>query len=268
MRYALVSDIHANLEALTAVLKTIDAERVDKIVSLGDLVGYYTNPNECLEIIRGRAIESVAGNHDRAASGLKEPTWFSDSAKRGIVWTREHLTAESTQFLATLPLVKLIDERFLIVHGALHPQPNEDRYLASRTEANRSFSALMRSDSNTNLCFFGHTHRRIAYEYLDGMLSEIADEEVTLKPRAYYLVNPGSVGQSRDGDPRASFLIFDADKAAVRFHRVAYDLVACHRKAGEAGLLVDEQGSGRWRRLIGRLATGRSLTNWNQSRGW
>jgi predicted phosphodiesterase len=245
MRYAIVSDIHANLEALTAVLEAIDSEGVHKIVSLGDLVGYYSNPNECVRIVRERGVESVAGNHDRAAAGLKEPTWFSDTAKRGIAWTREHLTAESTQFLAALPLVTLVDHRFRIVHGALHPRPNEDIYLTSPREVSASFRVLMSMDPNVNLCFFGHTHRSVAYELSDGTLSKIEDEEVALRRGAHYLLNPGSVGQSRDSDPRASFLIFDAERSRVRFHRVAYDVAACRRKAGASGLL--DEGSPRGR---------------------
>ena len=245
MRYAILSDIHANLEALTAVLEAIDAERVHKIVSLGDVVGYYSNPNECVRIVRERAVESVAGNHDRAAAGLKEPTWFSDTAKRGIAWTREHLTAESAQFLAALPLTTLVDQRFRIVHGALHPRPNEDVYLTSPREVGKSFRALISMDPNVNLCFFGHTHRSIAYELSDGTFSKIEDAEVALKRGAQYLLNPGSVGQSRDGDPRASFLIFDAEHARVRFHRVAYDVAACRRKASASGLLVDGSPRGR-----------------------
>lgn len=244
MRYAIVSDIHANLEALTAVFEAIDSERVHKIVSLGDLVGYYSNPDECLKLVRERVVESVAGNHDRAAVGLKEPTWFSDSAKRGIAWTRGHLTAASAQFLATLPLINLIDQRFLIVHGALHPRPNEDVYLTSRAEVSKSFRALGCMDPKVDLCFFGHTHRSVVYESRDGTISKIDAEEVALRPGAQYLLNPGSVGQSRDRDPRASFLVFDADRARVRFHRVAYDVAACHRKARETGLIADEGARG------------------------
>lgn len=239
-QYAIVSDIHANLPALISVLRAIDAEGVNTIVSLGDLVGYYADPNECVQIIRDRAIEGVAGNHDRAAASFKEPTSFSASAERGILWTRRCLTQGNAQFLATLPLFRVVDQRFLIVHGALHPRPNEDAYLTSRAEISKSFDALRRVDPKVNLCFFGHTHRSVAYEYSDGSVSRMDASELILKPGAYYLLNPGSVGQSRDGDPRAAFLIFDADRAAVRFHRVDYDVAACHRKAVEAGLLVEE----------------------------
>jgi len=251
MRYAIVSDIHANLEALTAVLETIDAEGVDRIVALGDLVGYGANPNECLRIIRERAIECIAGNHDRAAVGLKDPTWFSDSAKRGIAWTREHLTAESAAFLAALPLFRLVDRRFLVVHGALHPRPNEDLYLTSPRDVRRSLDALRSADAGIDLCFFGHTHRRVAHEWREGRVARVDGEEVGLKAGAYYLVNPGSVGQSRDEDPRAAFLMLDTDRATVRFHRVAYDVTASQRKAGEAGLLVAEPRRGMSNHWIG-----------------
>lgn len=240
MRYAVVSDIHSNLEALTAVLERIDNEAPDRIICLGDVVGYYANPNECVKIMRQRNVQCIGGNHDRAAAGFKTPSYFSDPARRAIKWTRRHLTADNLRFLQTLPLLETIDQRFLAVHGALHPAPNGDVYLSSHSTILESFEALIRKARKVRLCFFGHTHRPAVYQYMDGRVRTLNQEEVTLAPGAYYLVNPGSVGQSRDLDPRGSFLIFDANEGIVRFHRVAYDSAACYQKARQTGLLGNE----------------------------
>lgn len=240
MRYAILSDIHSNLEALTAVLRLVDNQRVEKIVCLGDLVGYYANPNECLQIIRERNIPCIIGNHDRVATGSKEPTRFGEAARIAIFWTRDHLTIENLRFLEKLPLIGVFDEKFLIVHGSLYPEPNEDLYLTSKAEVVKNFETLEKDGSKVKLCFFGHTHHPLVYEYQDGRLNRIDKAEVNLNPDSYYLINPGSVGQSRDRDPRAAFLIFDSEEGTVCFHRVDYDRGACYRKAGEAGLLYKE----------------------------
>ena len=120
MRYAVISDVHSNLEALTAVLDKIDGEHADRDVCLGDLVGYYADPNECLKIIRNSDIRSIAGNHDRAATGAKEPAQFGEAGRRAIFWTRGELSDESRLYLEQLPLSCLVDDRFLMVHAALH----------------------------------------------------------------------------------------------------------------------------------------------------
>jgi predicted phosphodiesterase len=255
MRYAIISDLHANLEALTAVLEKIDAEGANRIICLGDLVGYYANPNECIKILHERNIKCIAGNHDRAAIGVKEPSQFAEAAKRAIFWTRSKLTTDSARFLSSLPLSEVIDGRFLIVHAALHPEPNEDLRLTTKSEAAKSFNVLIRS--GVNICFFGHTHHSIVYEYRNCMLSEINQDRVKLDISAYYMINPGSVGQSRDRDPKAAFLIFDADQQVVQFYRVAYDRAACYRKAEMAGLLYRES-------LLRKSAN--RLTDWLEAR--
>lgn len=240
MRYAIISDIHSNLEALAATMDTVDDLSIDKIICLGDLVGYYANPNECLQIIRNRKIRCIAGNHDRVAIGSKEPTRFGEAAKRAIFWTREHLITENIRFLEKLPFYDVIDSSFIIVHGSLYPKPNEDFYLVSKTEIVKNFEELKKNYPRIHLCFFGHSHLSVIYEYKDGMFNKIDGTEARLNPDLYYLINPGSVGQSRDQDPRAAFLIFDAEERTVRFHRVEYNRTACNRKAEDAGLLYKE----------------------------
>lgn len=258
MRYAIISDIHANIEALSAVLSKIEQEGADRIICLGDLVGYYADPNECVRMIRERQIPCVTGNHDRVATGQKEPLQFGQAAKQAIFWTRENLSDESRRFLTELPMLLSIDDRFLAVHASLHPEPNEDIYLNSREQAQSSLQRLTESCCGPRLCFFGHTHRGVVYQMRDGQMSgeqmtaRAGEEEVKLDPAAYYLINPGSVGRPRDRDPRASFLIYDSEASAVRFHRVAYDIESRDRKAARAGLLYQETLISRAQNLVTR----------------
>jgi predicted phosphodiesterase len=245
MKYAVVSDIHANVEAFEAVLARIDAHSVDQIVCLGDIVGYFANPNECVAIMRDRGAWCIAGNHDRVAAGVKAPTRFSETARRAIAWTSDRLTTENVEFLRSLKLIDVVDDRFLIVHGALHPEPNDDVYLSSVDAVRESCRVLVQHPSNAKICFFGQTHCKAAYaadQYGRGAIVEVNHDSFSVRRDTCYLVNPGSVGQPRDGNPRASFLIYDAGAGTIEFHRVAYDLATCHDKARRAGLLAKETG--------------------------
>lgn len=251
MRYAVISDIHANLEALTAVLEKIDENKVDKIICLGDLVGYNANPNECLKIMRERKIKCIAGNHDTVATGSKKPARFGQRGRNAIYWTRRQLTSDNIAFLKGLPLVEIIDNRFLIVHGSLHPKPNEDNYLLLETELMKSFDVLIKDYPEVNVCFFGHTHLCGTYEYDGGILSMTKHYNIKLKPNVYYFLNPGSVGKSHNHkDSRASFLIFDSDSDRVEFQRVEYDYDKCKQKA-EGNNLLDDEGRKRLLKYIG-----------------
>lgn len=235
MLYAVISDIHSNLEALTAVLEKIDSIGVDEVLCLGDLVGYNSNPNECVEIVRKRGIRSVVGNHDVRACGLKEPYDFNDIAREAILWTRKALKGENLGFLKGLPeRIYLRDGRGVAVHGAL--VDGTDTYILSPWIALRNFEEMKGSPDLPHLCFFGHTHVRITYQYLEGRVITRFDQEIALDPKGLYLINPGSVGQPRDRDPRASFLIYDTRRETVTFHRVPYDIDLCYRKIVEAGL--------------------------------
>ncbi len=235
MLYAIISDIHSNLEAFTAVLERIDSLGVDRIVCLGDIVGYSSNPNECVELVRKRGIRSVAGNHDVRAAGLKEPSDFNEIAREALLWTRRVLDEENLHFLKGLPeRLYLDDGRVIAVHGAL--TDGTDTYILSPWIALRNFEEMKALPHPPHLCFFGHTHVRIVYRYMGGKVITVFDDEIVLNPRDIYLINPGSVGQPRDRDPRASFLIYDTEGGTVTFHRVPYDIDACQRKIEEAGL--------------------------------
>lgn len=250
MRYAIISDLHANWEALTATLAAIDELKVDEILCLGDLVGYFTNPNECVELIRARNILCIAGNHDTVAAGIKEPVRFGPRGKRAIEWTREQLTPDNRRFLQSLPLTKWIDDAVLLVHGTLHPEPNEDIYLTTNEQAAASLAEMPKLMPLSQLCFFGHTHRALIYEQRTDQLTRKKSAELRLKPDASYLINPGSVGQPRDHDPRAAFVIYDNESRTVQFHRVAFDCETAERKAQLAGLIPRETYYSRAENLV------------------
>lgn len=252
MRYAILSDVHANVEALATVLAAADRERADAIVVLGDLVGYHADPAACIDLLRARGAIAIAGNHDRAAVGLDPHARFPEAGRRAIAWTRATLDAERLDYLARLPITRVVDRRFLMFHAALHPTPGVELHLGSPERVARSLEALRRGAFGVKIGFFGHTHRPIVHEQRGGAVRSLFATTVFLRPDAWYLVNPGSVGQPRDGDLRASFAIFDDEDASVRFHRVAFDRGACLAKAARAGLLADETP---WERGVHRVSS-------------
>jgi predicted phosphodiesterase len=232
MRTAVIADIHANLEALQAVLGRIAELAVDEIVCLGDIVGYNANPNECVAIIRSEKIVSVLGNHDASASKGEEPNRFNTHARSAIFWTREHLTEENRLFLLNLPREKRAHD-FILMHGSIH---DTNRYLLSRQDAVDNFHALEGLPGDVKLGFFGHTHIGTAFIDHQGSISSDLSSELSLSSGKRYLINPGSVGQPRDGDPRASFLVYDGDDRTVWFFRVTYDIKTSQDRIVRAGL--------------------------------
>jgi predicted phosphodiesterase len=243
MRYAIISDLHANIEALDATLARIDALGVDRVLCLGDIVGYNADPEPCIERLRERKIRSLAGNHDRAVVGTRSALHFGSQARRVVEWTRHQLSDQSRAYLARLPIADSIDGAFFAVHAALHPEPNDELHLSTKERVRASLLALASGRFGARVCFFGHTHRAVVHS-LSGthVQSRDVDTETTLEldPELFHIVNPGSVGQSRDGDPRAAFAVYDSDASAVSFHRVAYDFALCHDKAERAGLFDRE----------------------------
>lgn len=223
MRYAVVSDVHANIEALEAVLAAADAERVDVILCLGDVVGYGANPNECARLLAAAGAKSVVGNHDRAALGLRDTANFGRKAREAMRWTRRLLGEASHDWLASLPLIRRVSPEVLLFHAALHPTPNDELHLSSLSRLEKSLRALCEGGYGARLGLFGHTHHAGAWRARDGAFGPAPGELVKLDDGAHYLINPGSVGQSRDGDPRAAFAILDLNEGLVRFRRVPYD---------------------------------------------
>ncbi len=235
MRTAVISDIHANLEALVAVLGRIEEFKADETICLGDMVGYNANPNEVLDILKGRKIRCILGNHDVAAAGMEEPDNFNPVARAAVLWTRDRLTSENREFLRRLPREQRVRD-FFIFHGAIH---DTDSYIFYREDAVGNFRLLAALPHSPVLGFFGHTHVRTTLSEQHGAVStslSLDTGHMELFPGKRYLINPGSVGQPRDGDPRASFLVYDDKRRMITFHRVEYDIRRCQDKIIRAGL--------------------------------
>ena len=229
MRYALISDIHANLEALTAVLDKIDTLQVDEIVCLGDVVGYNATPNECIRIVRERDIATLCGNHDAVACGLEEPWGFNPIALAAALWTRETLTDDNLRWLQSLPDSKLF-EHFLAVHGA---PGNRNTYLFGWEDIFPHLAFL--EEQGRLLCFFGHTHCPGIFS-TDGVYTVDSNSRFLLGEEKSFFINPGSVGQPRDSDPRAAFGILDTNEREYEQVRVAYPIKRAADRIIDAGL--------------------------------
>lgn len=222
MRYGIIADIHGNLEALETVLQQLE-EKVDKIVCLGDIVGYGPDPNECCEVIRKRGIPSVAGNHEKGTLGELPLTWFNENAAAAVRWTQGAVRPENLEYIKGLPLI-LEFPGFQIVHGSLL-KPVEE-YLTNLSEAIPTFERMTKP-----LLFVGHTHRPLI-----------------LEQEGKKIINPGSVGQPRDRDPRSAYLIYDDQTGEARLFRVDYDIEAVQNKMKAAGLpqfLIERLSEGR-----------------------
>ncbi len=244
MRTAVIADIHSNLEAFTAVLERIQALKAAKLVCLGDMVGYNANPNEILDICRAEKVLCVLGNHDVRASGIEEPEDFNPAARAAVLWTRKQLTAENRDFLKNLPRERRYRSCFLF-HGSVH---DTDRYILSLDDAVENFNLLASLPRAVSLGFFGHTHvRTVLSMESDVLTASISSDDLELSSETRYLINPGSVGQPRDGDPRAAFLVYDDQDRRITFHAVEYDIRTCQEKIIRAGLPPE---------LAGRLSRG------------
>ena len=233
MRYGIVSDIHSNLEALSAVLEVFGT--VDMFLCPGDIVGYGPNPNECCSILRDLKPISVLGNHDAACVGRQSIEWFNPHAQAAILWTRERLAESHADYILGFPDIHS-DERILMTHGSLR-NPLDFEYIMSHWEAGESFPEM----GDHPICFIGHTH--IAEVYVQKADNLDADQislydggKITVLPGYKYIVNCGSVGQPRDGNPLASYGIYDSDEGMIEVRRVEYDLAVTQNKMQEAGL--------------------------------
>lgn len=228
MRFAILSDLHANLEATEAVLRDAQEEGCTHFVCLGDVVGYNANPHDCLEIIRKMQCPVVKGNHDEQATLAGSSHNFNELAEAAINWTREHLTDEDKQWLRGLPFTQQV-QGFTIVHATLDT-PAEWGYVFNGFDAVSSFSF-----QQTTVCFFGHTHVAGAFVH-DGGVRKIRLDQLQIEKTKKYFINVGSVGQPRDSDWRAAYCIFHVEDQLVELRRVKYDLATAQKKIIEAGL--------------------------------
>jgi diadenosine tetraphosphatase ApaH/serine/threonine PP2A family protein phosphatase len=250
MRYLVLTDIHANLEALETCLADARERRFDRTLVLGDIVGYGADPNAVVERVQELEPAAVVrGNHDKVACGIEQADGFNVVARSAAVWTFDTLTPAHRAWLAALPQGPLrIDPLIEICHGS---PVGEDAYIFDELDALRALKASQRP-----LCLFGHTHYPVTFT-LSAQTVEISDvtghspaSEVwlTLQDEVKYLVNPGAVGQPRDGDPRAAYAIVDSDRRHVELFRLVYPVAEAQAKVMKAGLpevLAQRLGVGR-----------------------
>lgn len=246
MRYLILSDLHANWEALDAVIQET-AGGYDKAICCGDLVGYAADPNPVVDWVRDHCAVIVRGNHDRACAGLEDLEWFNPVARAAAVWTQNALTPENTAYIAALTKGPVMVDAFEVVHGSPF---DEDEYVVAPGEASEAFGYL-----ESRLAFFGHTHLQGGFiwnhsrvETIGGVSARNGSELLAIDPDCAYMINPGSVGQPRDGDSRAAYLLYDSAERIVTYHRTVYDVEAAQRKIRDAALppiLADRLTMGR-----------------------
>jgi predicted phosphodiesterase len=236
MRLLVISDIHANATALSSALDAAEG-RWEKAICLGDVVGYGPDPNEVIERVRGFVSAIIRGNHDKAVSGIGDPNDLNPIAHAAVDWTRARLRPENLKYISELPSGPREALGVTMVHGAYE---DEDEYIFAPAQA---LSSLLASPQG--ITFFGHTHFQGGFAYRDSRLEMIHLQPrpggagfaaQRLEPGTRYLLNPGSIGQPRDGDPRAGFAIADLDHGVVEFWRVPYDIQAVQERMKKAGL--------------------------------
>ena len=242
MRIALVSDIHGNLEAFQAVLKEIEKQKVDRINCLGDVIGYGCDPLACLELVDQNCSAKLMGNHEYAAIGVLPSKAMNLAARQSIHWTTAQLKDRELAMIADYEMTTE-DAGCLMVHAS--PQePDEWHYVLSQLEATEAFDHL-----HQKLAFHGHTHLPLIFcKAPNGKVRTIVGHDIDPDEECSYLINVGSVGQPRDNDPRASYVIYDADEISISYHRVEYDFKITQAKMCKAempSMLIDRLEVGR-----------------------
>lgn len=240
MKYAIIADIHANLEAFQVVLQDIEKQKCTNVACLGDVVGYNANPKECLDTVRAMNIPCVKGNHDEFCSSDTPMEGFSPNAAEAGNWTRGKLTEDDRKWLRELKFLRLVSN-FTIVHATLDA-PQRWGYVFDKLAAAASFTY-----QNTPVCFFGHTHVPVAF-IRDSVVRGGTYSKFRVEPGRKYFVNVGAVGQPRDGNPKAAYVIYDVDEGSIELRRLEYDIAAAQKKIIAAGLPA---------RLAERLAMGK-----------
>lgn len=235
MRTLILSDIHSNITALEAALAAVEG-RWEKVVCLGDLVGYGPDPNEVVDRVRGLGAPAIRGNHDKACSGLADAEDFNPVARSAAAWTREQLRPENLEYLQALPQGPMESDGLTLIHGALR---DEDEYVFAPAQA---LDGLLEQPGA--ISFFGHTHFQGGFSFRDNKLDVIqvragegtCSATLQVQPGTKYMLNPGSIGQPRDGDARSGLAVADLEKGIVEFWRVPYDIEAVQRRMLHAGL--------------------------------
>jgi predicted phosphodiesterase len=228
MRYAILADIHANLEAFQTVMEDTRQQKCTHYACLGDVVGYGANPKECLDMVRGMNIPVVKGNHDEYCSTDDHLEGFNPHAAEAVIWTRNQLTAEERTWLRELKYSRMVGN-FTIVHATLDA-PQRWGYVFDKLAAAASFPY-----QNTQICFFGHTHVPVAF-MRDTAVRGGTYSKFKVDPSKKYFVNVGAVGQPRDNNPRAGYVVYDSDAGTIELRRLDYDIATTQQKIRDAGL--------------------------------
>jgi predicted phosphodiesterase len=246
VRYLILSDIHANWEALQSVLDHASG-LYDHIVCCGDLIGYGADPNQVCDWCRDNVKSIIRGNHDKASVGLEDLEWFNPVAKAAALWTQQTLTPANIEYVRDLPKGPLTIDGFQIIHGS---PLDEDEYMIGPSDAAQLFSYL-----GTSVAFFGHTHLQGGFIWNHSRIEIIGkpgvrenEEVLEIDPDCAYMINPGSVGQPRDADSRAAYVIYDPEAKRLTYYRYRYDVEKAQQKIVEAGLpqlLADRLAVGR-----------------------
>jgi diadenosine tetraphosphatase ApaH/serine/threonine PP2A family protein phosphatase len=230
VRYGILGDIHSNLEALDGVLADVQTAGADRVLCVGDVVGYGANPRECIELMREQAAAVVAGNHDWASADRMGLEYFNSDARDSIEWTREQLRAEDAQYLGGLPLTDVHDEITLVHSTPFSPEYFD--YVQTLYDVEVAFDHL-----RTRVCFVGHSHVPVMFVDRDPV-DCFLEPELDLPRGRRLIVNVGSVGQPRDQDPRACYALYDTEEKHVQIRRVEYDRYAASARMVAAGLPV------------------------------
>ncbi len=233
MKIAFLSDIHSNGEALDAVLESMSGMGVERVYHLGDLAGYNAEPEKCIRWAMERTSGGILGNHDAVACGKSGGENFNAPARTAALWSGERISEASRDYLRALPGRLVVEKELLLVHGS---PSDPDRYLFTLDDAAEELDRLD-DRPEIRVVFFGHTHIPAAFvRRSDGSVVSVTPLRYRLKEAERALLNPGSVGQPRDRDPDASFLVYDTRQKSVVWTRVPYDIAECRRKIVEAGL--------------------------------
>ena len=228
MKYAIISDVHANLEALTSVLEDAEERGVKRFICLGDVVGYNANPSECVDIIRELGCPVIKGNHDAYTVADEIPAEVNGRAKESLEWTRKNIRPDQAEWLENLPMQRRVGP-FEVVHASLH-EPEAWNYVLNAIEAILHFHF-----QETAVCFFGHTHKQM-YFTTEQRKTFSDYEKFYLNPEYQYLVNVGSVGQPRGDGRLAEYVIYDTDEQSIEPLKIPYDVETTCRKIRAAGL--------------------------------
>lgn len=240
MKFAIIADIHGNLEAFRVVLDDAQKQQCTHYACIGDVVGYGANPVECLALVRKMGMPCVKGNHDEYCSIDEHTEGFNPAAAEAVQWTRKQLSEDGRQWLRDLKYVRMVTN-FTIVHATLDG-PQRWGYVFDKLAAAASFPY-----QNTPVCFFGHTHVPVAF-IRDSMVRGGTYSKFKIEAGKKYFINVGAVGQPRDGNPKAAYVVYDMDEGTIELRRLDYDMATAQKKIREAGLPE---------RLAERLAYGR-----------